>query len=78
MFRLTTGTLLAPTLVALSLAALPAQADEVTDLLDSAREAYLELSRKMSVFDREVYHSHGYVWLYLRKLGSTAAQAPQE
>ncbi|MGR3369400.1 MAG: hypothetical protein ACU0CC_11890 [Sagittula sp.] len=40
MFRLTAGTLLAPTLVALSLAALPAQADEVTDLLDSAREAY--------------------------------------
>ena len=52
--------------------------EEQSQAYDSAREAYLELSRKMSVFDREVYHSHGYVWLYLRKLGSTAPQAPQE
>lgn len=56
--------------------------DEIKRLMDEASEAFSPLSKKMSVFDRKISNTHGWVWLYQRtpkaESKSEALRASQE
>ncbi len=49
--------------------------DEIERRLDEASKVLSPLSEKMSVFDRKVSHTHGWVWLYQRTAKSESKSA---